>query len=80
MNVWKMCDVAQEGGRALKRVYYTAQEMEDNETAVNTEYVGVFNRYDKVPRDIWSAYIRIIGAEEKNTLVTVVEVQTNDKA
>ena len=27
MNVWKMCDVAQEGGRALKRVYYTAQEI-----------------------------------------------------
>ena len=27
MNVWKMCDIAQEGGRALKRVYYTAQEI-----------------------------------------------------
>lgn len=27
MNVWKMCDVAQEGGRSLKRVYYTAQEV-----------------------------------------------------
>ena len=27
MNVWKLCDVAQEGGRALKRVYYTAQEI-----------------------------------------------------
>lgn len=27
MNVWKLCNVAQEGGRALKRVYYTAQEI-----------------------------------------------------
>lgn len=66
-----------ESVKVYKAVKY---DMEDNETAVNTEYAGIFNRYDKVPRDIWSAYIRIIGAEEKNTLVTVVEVQTNDKA
>ena len=69
-----------ESVKVYKAVKYN---MEDNETAVNTEYVGAFNRHDKVPRDIWSAFVCIIGADKKNALSVIaagVEVQANDKA
>ena len=42
-------------------------------TVINTSYMGMFNRYDKVPKAIWSAHVYSICAEDKDVLVVTIE-------
>ena len=33
----------------------------------------MFNRYDRVPKDVWSARVHEVRAEEKEVLAVIVE-------
>lgn len=37
------------------------------------EYIGMYNRYDKVPKEVWSAHVYTVGAEAEDVLSVMIE-------
>ena len=63
------------GYNTVVKVYKViSREPDDNgTTTINAGYMGMFNRYDKVPKEIWSAQVYSICAEDKDVLVVTIE-------
>lgn len=40
---------------------------------IDAACLGMFNRYDRVPKDVWSARVHEVRAEEKEVLAVIVE-------
>ena len=39
----------------------------------NAGYIGIYNRYDKVPKEVWSAHVYTVGAEAEDVLSVMIE-------
>lgn len=64
------------GYNTVVKVYKVVNRESDDltgATVINTSYMGMFNRYDKVPKAIWSAHVYSICAEDKDVLVVTIE-------
>ena len=42
-------------------------------TVIDAGYIGMYNRYDKVPKEVWSAHVYTIGAEAEDVLSVMIE-------
>lgn len=49
------------------------KDSNENKTVIDAAYLGMFNRYDRVPKDVWSARVHEVRAEEKEVLAVIVE-------
>ena len=45
----------------------------DDRTVIDAGYIGMYNRYDKVPKEVWSAHVYTIGAEAEDVLSVMIE-------
>lgn len=42
-------------------------------TVIDAGYIGMYNRYDKVPKEVWSAHVYTVGAEAEDVLSVMIE-------
>lgn len=45
----------------------------DDRTVIDAGYIGMYNRYDKVPKEVWSAHVYTVGAEAEDVLSVMIE-------
>lgn len=43
------------------------------EPCIDAGYIGMYNRYDKVPKEVWSAHVYTVGAEAEDVLSVMIE-------
>ena len=43
------------------------------EVGKHAGYIGMYNRYDKVPKEVWSAHVYTVGAEAEDVLSVMIE-------
>lgn len=53
------------------RDYVMAESRE--RTVIDAGYIGMYNRYDKVPKEVWSAHVYTVGAEAEDVLSVMIE-------
>ena len=46
---------------------------------IDTEYIGAFKRFDRIPKEIWSARVCTFFAEGEDKLLVVIERDNDDK-
>lgn len=46
---------------------------------MDVEYIGAFKRFDRIPKEIWSARVCTFFAEGKDKLLFVIERDNDDK-
>lgn len=46
---------------------------------MDAEYIGVFKRFDRIPKEIWSARVCTFFAEGEDKLLVVIERDNDDK-
>lgn len=45
----------------------------------DAEYIGAFKRFDRIPKEIWSARVCTFFAESEDELLVVIERDNDDK-
>ena len=48
-------------------------------STIDTEYIGAFKRFDRIPKEIWSARVCTFFAEGEDKLLVVIERDNDDK-
>ena len=46
---------------------------------MDAEYIGAFKRFDRIPKEIWSARVCTFFAESEDELLVVIERDNDDK-
>lgn len=46
---------------------------------IDTEYIGAFKRFDRIPKEIWSARVCTFFAEGEDKLLVVIKRDNDDK-
>lgn len=46
---------------------------------IDTEYIGAFKRFDRIPKEIWTARVCTFFAEGEDKLLVVIERDNDDK-
>ena len=46
---------------------------------MDAEYIGAFKRFDRIPKEIWSARVCTFFAEGEDKLLVVIERDNDDK-
>ena len=46
---------------------------------MDAEYIGAFKRFDRIPKEIWSARVCTFFAEGEDELLVVIERDNDDK-
>ena len=58
----------------LVKIYKVVRcDANDDRTVIDAGYIGMYNRYDKVPKEVWSAHVYTIGAEAEDVLSVMIE-------
>lgn len=47
--------------------------------SMDAEYIGAFKRFDRIPKEIWSARVCTFFAESEDELLVVIERDNDDK-
>lgn len=59
---------------AVVKVYKVVRcDANDDRTVIDAGYIGMYNRYDKVPKEVWSAHVYTVGAEAEDVLSVMIE-------
>lgn len=51
----------------------------ENGNTMDAEYIGAFKRFDRIPKEIWSARVCTFFAEGEDKLLVVIERGNDDK-
>lgn len=54
-------------------------EIKSTESGNTMEYIGAFKRFDRIPKEIWSARVCTFFAEGEDKLLVVIERDNDDK-
>lgn len=59
---------------AVVKVYKVVRcDANDDRTVIDAGYIGMYNRYDKVPKEVWSAHVYAVGAEAEDVFSVMIE-------
>ena len=59
---------------AVVKIYKVVRcDANDDRTVIDAGYIGMYNRYDKVPKEMWSAHVYTVGAEAEDVLSVMIE-------
>lgn len=57
----------------------TEIEPTESGNTMDTEYIGAFKRFERIPKEIWSARVCTFFAEGEDKLLVVIERDNDDK-
>lgn len=67
---------AHQNSRCLK---VTEIKPTESGNTMDAEYIGAFKRFDRIPKEIWSARVCTFFAEGEDKLLVVIERDNDDK-
>lgn len=57
----------------------TGNKPTENGNTMDAEYIGTFKRFDRIPKEIWSARVCTFFAEGEDKLLAVIEGENDGK-
>lgn len=57
----------------------TGNKPTENGNTMDAEYIGTFKRFDRIPKEIWSARVCTFFAEGEDKLLVVIEGENDGK-
>lgn len=57
----------------------TENKPTESGNTMDAEYMGTFKRFDRIPKEIWSARVCTFFAESEDELLVVIERDNDDK-